>query len=98
MLLEKRGTRPLRVANFSRRRAISGAVCWSYRLVDLVVDVAPPDGANTITFDSGGEFADHKAIEEALVAKAYFVHPYSSWDRMKTAMGCYGSSYRRGQT
>lgn len=36
---------------------------------------------HTITFDNGGEFSEHKRITEALDAKAYFVHPYSSWER-----------------
>ena len=36
---------------------------------------------HTITFDNGGEFAEHKAIEEALGAETYFAHPYSSWER-----------------
>ena len=30
---------------------------------------------HTITFDNGGEFAEHKAIEEALGAETYFAHP-----------------------
>ena len=31
--------------------------------------------------NNGGEFAEHKAIEEALGAETYFAHPYSAWER-----------------
>lgn len=36
---------------------------------------------HTITFDNGGEFASHEEIAVILNAKAYFAHPYSSWER-----------------
>ena len=36
---------------------------------------------HTITFDNGKEFAMHKETEKALKAKAYFAHPYSSYER-----------------
>ncbi len=36
---------------------------------------------HTITFDNGGEFADHKAIARALKCKIYFAKPYHSWQR-----------------
>ncbi len=36
---------------------------------------------HTITFDNGKEFAMHKEIEKALKIKAYFAHPYSSYER-----------------
>ena len=50
---------------------------------DAIIEMLTPyiDQVHTITFDNGGEFAEHKAIEEALGAKAYFAHPYSSWER-----------------
>jgi IS30 family transposase len=35
----------------------------------------------TITFDNGLEFAEHRRMAEALGAKVYFAHPYSSWER-----------------
>lgn len=35
----------------------------------------------TITFDNGGEFADHKVVAEALKCKVYFAKPYHSWQR-----------------
>lgn len=36
---------------------------------------------HTITADNGKEFAGHQEIAEALEAKLYFTHPYSSWER-----------------
>jgi len=35
----------------------------------------------TITFDNGGEFADHQSIAKALKCKIYFAKPYHSWQR-----------------
>ena len=35
----------------------------------------------TLTSDNGKEFAKHQEIAEALQAKFYFAHPYSSWER-----------------
>ncbi len=39
------------------------------------------DNVHTITFDNGGEFAEHEKIAKILDAKMYFAHPYSSWKR-----------------
>ncbi len=39
------------------------------------------DKVHTITFDNGGEFADHGIIAERLNAKCYFARPYHSWER-----------------
>ena len=36
---------------------------------------------HTITADNGKEFAWHEKFAEALKAKVYFAHPYSSWER-----------------
>lgn len=36
---------------------------------------------HTITSDNGKEFAEHKAIAEALGVDYYFAHPYHSWER-----------------
>jgi len=35
----------------------------------------------TITYDNGKEFAGHMDIAKASHSKAYFAHPYSSWER-----------------
>jgi len=36
---------------------------------------------HTLTYDNGKELAEHEEIAEALGAKIYFAHPYSSWER-----------------
>ena len=48
-----------------------------------IIDMLSPhkDFVKTITFDNGGEFAQHKKIEAELQALTYFAHPYSSWER-----------------
>ena len=50
---------------------------------DAIIEMLRPYAkhVHTITFDNGGEFAGHKAIEAALEAKTYFAHSYSSWER-----------------
>lgn len=50
---------------------------------DAIIEMLTPyiEHVHTITFDNGGEFADHKIIAAALNAQAYFAHPYSSWER-----------------
>ena len=35
----------------------------------------------TITYDNGKEFAGHVEIAKRSASKAYFAHPYSSWER-----------------
>jgi IS30 family transposase len=35
----------------------------------------------TLTCDNGKEFSEHEKIAQALQAKFYFAHPYSSWER-----------------
>jgi IS30 family transposase len=39
------------------------------------------DKVETMTFDNGKEFAMHGLLAELLDAKAYFAHPYHSWER-----------------
>jgi IS30 family transposase len=31
--------------------------------------------------DNGNEFAQHKRVANALLAKVYFAHPYGAWER-----------------
>jgi len=48
----------------------------------IVKQLAPLKNlCHTITFDNGKEFAMHKKIEKELNVKAYFAHPYSSYER-----------------
>jgi len=35
---------------------------------------------HTLTMDNGNEFAQHKRVAKALLAKVYFVHPYCAWE------------------
>ena len=39
------------------------------------------DLVHTITFDNGGEFADHQKIAKKLNARTFFARPYHSWER-----------------
>lgn len=39
------------------------------------------DMVKTITFDNGGEFADHAYIAQQLECAVYFAKPYNSWER-----------------
>ena len=58
-----------------------------HKTKDLVADevistMQPYQGqCETITYDNGREFTDHKRMAEALDADIYFAHPYSSWER-----------------
>ncbi len=36
---------------------------------------------HTLTMDNGNEFAQHKRVAKALLAKVYFAHPYCAWER-----------------
>ena len=45
-----------------------------------VYETATAPNVHTIIFDNGGEFSEHQGIAEALEAKTYFAHPYSSWE------------------
>ena len=36
---------------------------------------------HTLTMDNGNEFAQHKRVANALLAKVYFAHPYCAWER-----------------
>lgn len=50
---------------------------------DAIISMLRPykQHVHTITFDRGGEFAEHERIATELETKAYFAHPYSSWER-----------------
>jgi IS30 family transposase len=36
---------------------------------------------HTLTMDNGNEFAQHKRVAKALLAKVYFAHPHCAWER-----------------
>ncbi len=48
-----------------------------------IIEMLKPyqDKVHTITYDNGGEFADHQIIAKSLDAKCYFARPYHSWER-----------------
>jgi IS30 family transposase len=41
----------------------------------------PAHMRNTLTLDSGKEFAGHKSLSQALGIDICFAHPYRSWER-----------------
>jgi IS30 family transposase len=41
----------------------------------------PARARRTITHDNGGEFAQHKAVQDAIGLRAYFCDPHSPWQR-----------------
>jgi len=47
------------------------------KIISLLADFP----VHTITCDNGKEFAGHEEIANALDARIYFAHPYSSWER-----------------
>ncbi|WP_038126719.1 IS30 family transposase [Thiomicrorhabdus sp. Milos-T2] len=53
------------------------------KLKEAVIAVLEPlkERVHTITYDNGKEFAEHKAMAEALDAQVFFAHPYASWER-----------------
>lgn len=52
-------------------------------VTQAIIELLTPyrSALKTITFDNGKEFAFHEQISEALKVKAYFAHPYHSWER-----------------
>ena len=48
--------------------------------IDLLRGI-PKVARKSITFDNGGEFADHKKIAETLGLDTYFCDPYCSWQK-----------------
>ena len=48
---------------------------------EMIISLLAGYPVHTITCDNGKEFTDHEDIANALGAKIYFAHPYSSWER-----------------
>lgn len=76
LTLVERRTRTLAAVRVSGRsqRAVLRA------LRRLLKDKRLP-GLRSVTFDNGCEFLDQRAIEGVLKVKAYYAHPYSSYER-----------------
>jgi IS30 family transposase len=49
--------------------------------VDLMMGGHGKGQVHTLTMDNGNEFAQHKRVAKALLAKVYFAHPYCAWER-----------------
>jgi len=47
----------------------------------MIISLLAGFPVHTITCDNGKEFAGHEDIANALGARIYFAHPYSSWER-----------------
>ena len=47
----------------------------------MIISLLAGFPVHTITCDNGREFAGHEDIANALGARIYFTHPYSSWER-----------------
>ena len=48
---------------------------------EMIISLLAGFPVHTITCDNGREFAGHEDIANALGARVYFTHPYSSWER-----------------
>ena len=71
----ERKTRMLVCAAVNRRtkKAVANVI------IEAMKDFS--QGVQTITFDNGGEFADHERIAQQLGCKTYFARPYRSYER-----------------
>jgi len=52
-------------------------------VAEALIEMLAPykDFVFTLTADNGKEFSEHEKIAQALNARFYFAHPYSSWER-----------------
>ena len=51
------------------------------KAISARMEAVPNDAKHTITFDNGFENNGWKKLEEFVKIKAYFAHPYHSWER-----------------
>lgn len=50
--------------------------------IAIIVELWPFVGKiRSLTFDNGKEFSGHEAVAAILQTRAYFAHPYASWER-----------------
>jgi IS30 family transposase len=54
---------------------------WVTDAIQLLWNTTPLYKRQTLTFDNGREFADHKILEYFTKTMIYFAHPYHSWER-----------------
>src|SRR5699024_4954118 len=62
-----------------RRVANGEAVTVMRAVIEALHPLSPR--VHTLTWDNGGEFAEHEVMDLALEANSYFADPYSSWQR-----------------
>ncbi len=51
------------------------------RAIEDVIEELPTDFVHTITFDNGGEAAEHNIIKQEYGIETYFCKPYSPWQK-----------------
>ena len=56
------------------------AASTAKNIIDLLQNM-PPKARKNITFDNGGEFAQHQKVAEFLGLKTYFCDAYASWQK-----------------
>ena len=81
---DHRGAIVTLVARLTRHIKCCAVQCKTKRaFAHAIVKMMQPlaDTVKTITFDTGGEFADHRYIAEQLACDIYFAKPYRSWER-----------------
>lgn len=49
--------------------------------VGRALDPLPRAARQTITFDNGGEFADHQGLERRIGIRTFFCDPHAPWQR-----------------
>jgi IS30 family transposase len=71
-----------------RRSRLTLARCLYRKDAELTADAIaaepgglPASARRTITHDNGGEFAQHKAVQDATGLRTYFCDPHSPWQR-----------------
>jgi IS30 family transposase len=49
--------------------------------IALLMSQIPPQARKTMTFDNGGEFAEHQVLHHQLGIDVFFCDPYASWQK-----------------
>jgi len=76
LVMVERKTRYLKISKLQKRTARNTRFALTRRLRHLT-----PNMRRTLTFDNGRENAQHKLIDKAIQTKAYFCHPYASYEK-----------------
>jgi IS30 family transposase len=73
---KERKSQLLRVTKLETKRARETRVA-----IENILEELPRDFTHTITFDNGGEAAEHNIIAQEYGIKTYFCKPYSPWQK-----------------